>query len=99
MLEAGEISIGVAIPRDFDRRVVDNTRAAVHLLVDTRDAMGANLVNTICEAVAPRIAGICGGNVAMRILSNLADRSLVRAEVSIPVEELAGNEDLSRYIL
>ena len=37
MLEAGEISIGVAIPRDFDRRVVDNTRAAVHLLVDGSD--------------------------------------------------------------
>ena len=62
---------------------------AVHLLVDTRDAMGANLVNTICEAIAPRVAGICGGTVAMRILSNLADRSLATARVSYLPEQLA----------
>jgi len=62
---------------------------AVHLLVDTRDAMGANLVNTICEAVAPRIAEIGGGTVAMRILSNLADRSIVTARVSYPGKQLA----------
>jgi hydroxymethylglutaryl-CoA reductase len=62
---------------------------AVHLLVDTRDAMGANLVNTICEALAPRIAAISGGKVAMRILSNLADRSIVTARVSYPAERLA----------
>ena len=62
---------------------------AVHLLVDTCDAMGANLVNTICEAIAPRVAEICGGKVAMRILSNLADRSLVTARVSYLAEQLA----------
>ncbi len=62
---------------------------AVHLLVDTRDAMGANLVNSICEAVAPRLAGIGGGTVAMRILSNLADRSVVTARVSYPAGQLA----------
>ncbi len=65
------------------------TALAVHLLVDTRDAMGANLVNTICEAVAPRVAEICGGKVAMRILSNLADRSIVTARVSYATERLA----------
>ena len=65
---------------------------AVHLLVDTRDAMGANLVNTICEAVAPRIAGICGGKVVMRILSNLADRSVVTARVSYATAQLAVDE-------
>ena len=62
---------------------------AVHLLVDTRDAMGANLVNTVCEAIAPRIARIGGGTVAMRILSNLADRSLVMARVGYPAQHLA----------
>jgi hydroxymethylglutaryl-CoA reductase len=62
---------------------------AVHLLVDTRDAMGANLVNTICEAVAPRVAEISGGTVAMRILSNLADRSIVTARVRYAAERLA----------
>ena len=54
---------------------------AVHLLVDTCDAMGANLVNSICEAVAPDIADVCEGQVALRILSNLADRSLFTARV------------------
>ena len=66
-----------------------NVVLAVHMLVDTRDAMGANLVNTICEAVAPRIADICGGRVAMRILSNLADRSIATARVSYAAERLA----------
>ena len=62
---------------------------AVHLLIDTRDAMGANIVNTICEAVAPRVAELGGGRVAMRILSNLADRSIVTARVSYTTERLA----------
>jgi len=60
---------------------------AVHILVDTRDAMGANLVNTICEAVAPKIQDICGGHVALRILSNLADRSVVTARVSYELSD------------
>ncbi len=63
----------------------------VHLLVDTRDAMGANLVNTMCEGVASFIESITGGRVFLRILSNLADRSLVRASVRIPVEHLGVN--------
>ncbi len=54
---------------------------AVHILVDTCDAMGANLVNSMCEAAAPRIAELCGGKVALRILSNLADRSVVHCRV------------------
>lgn len=54
---------------------------AVHVLVDTCDAMGANLVNSICEAIAPEVAAACEGNVALRILSNLADRSMFTARV------------------
>ncbi len=68
----------------------DGTPAiAIHILVDTCDAMGANIVNTICESVAPRIGEICGGDVALRILSNLSDRSLVTARVSYRLEDLA----------
>jgi hydroxymethylglutaryl-CoA reductase len=67
---------------------------AVHLAVDTRDAMGANLVNTMCEAIAPRIADISGGHVAMRILSNLCDRSVVTASVRYKVDAL-GNAGFS----
>ena len=62
----------------------------VHLLVDTVDAMGANLVNTICEAVAPRIADLCRGEVSLRILSNLVDRSVVTVRARVPEEDLAG---------
>lgn len=53
---------------------------AVHVLVDTCDAMGANLVNSICEEIAPEVAAACEGDVALRILSNLADRSFLRHE-------------------
>ncbi len=62
----------------------------VHLLVDTRDAMGANLVNSMCEGVASLIEKITGGEVFLRILSNLADRSLVRSGCRIPVKLLEG---------
>jgi hydroxymethylglutaryl-CoA reductase len=62
----------------------------VHLLVDTCDAMGANLVNTMCEGVASLVETIAGGKVLLRILSNLTDRALVWARCTIPVSELAG---------
>ncbi|MBU1188997.1 MAG: hydroxymethylglutaryl-CoA reductase, degradative [Gammaproteobacteria bacterium] len=62
----------------------------VHLLVDTCDAMGANLVNTMCEGVASLVESITGGKVFLRILSNLTDRALVIARVTYPVAVLAG---------
>ena len=62
----------------------------IHLLVDTRDAMGANLVNGMCEGVSPLIETITGGQAFLRILSNLTDRALVRASCTIPVSALAG---------
>jgi len=62
----------------------------VHLLVDTRDAMGANLVNSMCEGVASLIEKITNGEVFLRILSNLTDRALVRTECTIPIQYLAG---------
>jgi hydroxymethylglutaryl-CoA reductase len=60
----------------------------VHLIYDTRDAMGANAVNTACERLAPLVERITGGRVHLRILSNLADRRLARAECRIPASEL-----------
>jgi len=60
-----------------------------HLLVDTRDAMGANLVNTMCEGVASLVENIAEGKVFLRILSNLTDRAMIKARVSIPLEALA----------
>lgn len=79
--------------REIETHVLELPRSGavlgVHLLVDTVDAMGANLVNSICEAVAPMLAGLCGGKVALRILSNLADRSLVTARVGFAASQLA----------
>jgi hydroxymethylglutaryl-CoA reductase len=61
----------------------------VHVLIDTQEAMGANLINTVAEGIAPLIEHITGGKVYCRILSNLADRRLARAFCRIPVPLLA----------
>ena len=61
----------------------------VHLIYDTRDAMGANAVNTAVEAVSSAVERITGGRVALRILSNLADRRLAQAWGVVPKEALA----------
>jgi hydroxymethylglutaryl-CoA reductase len=79
--------------RDLEVRVVAASPIGpflvAHLIYDTRDAMGANAVNTACETLAPAIEQISGGRVHLRILSNLADRRLARARCAIPVAELA----------
>lgn len=62
----------------------------VHLLVDTCDAMGANIINTMCEELTPDIEALAEGRVFLRILSNLTDRSIVRATVTISPEQLEG---------
>ncbi|MCO4768514.1 MAG: hydroxymethylglutaryl-CoA reductase, degradative [Deltaproteobacteria bacterium] len=67
----------------------DGDVLVVHFLVDCRDAMGANIVNTICEKQAPRLEELTGGVVGLRILSNLADRRRVRATCRVRAKELA----------
>lgn len=78
--------------RDVEIHLFPETPAGqmlvLHILVDTRDAMGANAVNTMAEALAPQIERITGGRVRLRILSNLADQRLARARVSLPVAAL-----------
>jgi hydroxymethylglutaryl-CoA reductase len=61
----------------------------VHILVDCRDAMGANLINTVAEAVADRLAELARGKVGLRILSNLCDRRCVRVRCRVPADVLA----------
>jgi hydroxymethylglutaryl-CoA reductase len=63
----------------------------VHLLVDTCDAMGANLVNTMCEGVASYLGKLTDGRLGLRILSNLADRALVQARCRITPRWLASD--------
>ena len=76
--------------REVEVRVLaDGETVVVHLVVDCLDAMGANAVNTMAEALAPRVEELTGGVVGLRILTNLADRRLARARCSIPAESLA----------
>jgi hydroxymethylglutaryl-CoA reductase len=64
----------------------------IHLLIDVRDAMGANVINTMCEAVAPLIEELTGGRVFLRIVSNLASYRLARAKAVFTKEALGGEE-------
>lgn len=77
--------VRAVVPRPLpDRRLV------VHLHVDTRDAMGANVVNALCEAAAPALAEATGGSVGLRILSNLGSERMAEAKCSIPVAAVGG---------
>ncbi len=75
-------------PKGVEVRHLPDTPAGsmliVHLLIDCRDAMGANAANTAAEAVAPLLEKISGGRAGLRILSNLSDRRRAWAEVEIP---------------
>jgi len=79
--------------QDLEVRVLDTLSGPMlitHLIVDTRDAMGANAVNTMAEKIAPHIADWSGGRVFLRILSNLADRRLARAQATWKLDEIGG---------
>lgn len=80
-------------PKDLEVRLLDTKMGPMvitHLLVDTRDAMGANAVNTMAEAIAPMIEQITGGRVYLRILSNLAVHRLARARAVFDKETIGG---------
>ncbi len=81
--------------KDLRVRVLSSltgTMVVTELLVDCKDAMGANVVNTMAEAVAPLLERISKGRVNLRIISNLADRRLARATVHVSKEALGGQE-------
>lgn len=82
--------------RDIEVHVFADTprgpMIVMHLIVDVRDAMGANTVNTMAEAVSPLVEKITGGSVRLRILSNLADLRLARARVHVPPKVLETKE-------
>ncbi len=87
--------------KDLEFRVLETEvgkTLCIHILVDVRDAMGANTVNTVAEAVAPIIERITGGRVVLRILSNLADKRLVRATAVVKKEALGGEEVVDRIV-
>lgn len=61
----------------------------VHVVVDCRDAMGANLINSVAEGIADRLAELAHGKVGLRILSNLCDKRCVRVTCRVPAKVLA----------
>jgi hydroxymethylglutaryl-CoA reductase len=80
-------------PKDLAVRLIPESPIGaflvVHLIYDVRDAMGANAVNTAVERLAPQVEAITGGRVLLRILSNLADRRLAKATVTLRTADLA----------
>ena len=76
--------------RELEVRVVDPAMVVVHVLVDCQDAMGANLLNTVAETVAPELEALTGWQAGLRILSNLSDRRCAHVSARVPPEALAG---------
>ena len=70
----------------------------VELVIDTKDAMGANAINTMCEAIAPHVAEITDGEVVLKILSNYSTRRLVKCTATFDKEELGGNQIVKRIL-
>ena len=86
--------------KDINIRVLDDLSKSmvIHLLVDVRDAMGANIVNTMCETVAPFIEEITGGKVNLRILSNLTPQRIAKSRAVFPASSIGGREVVRRII-
>lgn len=81
--------------KDLNVRVVPSIKGPMviaELIVSTGDAMGANAVNTMAEAVAPIVERVTGGRVYLRIISNLADRRLIRVSATFDKDALGGEE-------
>jgi hydroxymethylglutaryl-CoA reductase len=75
-------------PREIDVRDLGSGMIVLHVYVDCRDAMGANLVNSIAEAIGPSAAELARGELGLRILSNLCDRRLVRVRCRVHARDL-----------
>jgi hydroxymethylglutaryl-CoA reductase len=87
--------------RNLEVRILDGDQGKmiiVHMIVDVRDAMGANAVNTMLEAIAPVIEELTGGKVRLKILSNLADKRLVKATAVFDKEALGGESKVDAIL-
>jgi hydroxymethylglutaryl-CoA reductase len=87
--------------KDLEVRILDSPigkMIVVHLIVDVRDAMGANAVNTMCEALTPVMEEITGGKVRLRILSNLADKRIVKASAVFEKEKMGGEHIVDAFL-
>ena len=81
--------------QDIEIRVIDTNKGKMiilHLLVDVLDAMGANVVNTMAEAISPLIEEICGGKIYLRIVSNLSTHRVAKSKATFDKDLLGGEE-------
>jgi len=86
---------------DLEVRILDSPLGkmiVVHIIVNVLDAMGANAVNTMCEALAPMIEEITGGKVRLKILSNLADRRIVKAKAVFDKDKMGGEHAVDAFL-
>lgn len=87
--------------KDMELRPLETSAGpmlVVHLLVDCRDAMGANAVNTMAETLAPMLGELTGAKPLLRIISNLADRRTCRAEAVVKKEDIGGEDKVDRIV-
>lgn len=87
--------------KDIEVRILDSEigkMIVVHLVVDVRDAMGANAVNTMCEALTPMMEEITGGKVRLRIISNLADKRIAKAKAVFDKEKMGGEHVVDAFL-
>ncbi len=87
--------------KDIEVRILDSPigkMIVTHLIVDVRDAMGANAINTMCEALAPMLEELTGGKIRLKILSNLADRRIVRAKAIFDKEKMGGEKIVDAFL-
>jgi hydroxymethylglutaryl-CoA reductase len=101
LLELGAASVGNLVargggPRSLEVRDIGEGCVVIHVHVDCRDAMGANLVNSIAEAIGPRAQELAGGKLGLRILTNLCDRRRVRVRCRALAADLTMNATSSR---
>ncbi|OYT43023.1 MAG: hydroxymethylglutaryl-CoA reductase, degradative [Candidatus Aenigmarchaeota archaeon ex4484_56] len=82
--------------REIDTKLGKNI--VLHLVVNTLDAMGANIVNTMCEAVSNKIRELIDGKIYLRIISNFADKRIVRVGCKIPIDSLSIGDFDGRYV-
>lgn len=91
------IDLRVRLLRDKSPNNMGNM-LVVELVIDTKDAMGANVINTMCEAIAPHVAEITGGEVVLKILSNYSTKRLVRCRATFDKDELGGSQIVKRIL-
>ena len=87
--------------KDLEVRILDSPigkMIVVHIIIDVRDAMGANAVNTMCEALAPMLEELTSGKIRLKILSNLADKRIVKAKAVFDKEKMGGEKVVDAFL-